>query len=131
MSANLVILVGNLGADPEVNTTNSGMKVANLRLATSGREKRGDQWEEVTEWHRVVAFGRTAEVLEQYATKGKQLFVRGRLRTRKWQDKDGNDRYSTEVVCDEMKLLGGGSGEKQERSSGGYQGGGGYGGGGY
>jgi len=104
---NKVIIVGNLGADPEVRTTNSGTKIANLRIATSERIKKGDQWEEHTEWHRVVVFGRTAEVVEQYAQKGRQLYIEGRIRTRKWQDQSGADRYSTEVIGDTVKLLGG------------------------
>ncbi len=130
---NKVILVGNLGADPEVRTTNSGLKVANLRLATSERQKdkASGEWKEHTEWHRVVVFGRTAEVVEQYAQKGRQLYIEGRIRTRKWTDQSGAERYSTEVIGDLMKLLGsrGGGGGGGDYGGGGG-GGGGYGGGG-
>jgi len=133
---NKVILVGNLGADPEVRTTNSGLKVANLRLATSERQKdkASGEWKEHTEWHRVVVFGRTAEVIEQYAQKGRQLYIEGRIRTRKWTDQSGAERYSTEIVGDLMKLLGsrggGGGGGGDYGGGGGGGGGGGYGGGG-
>ncbi len=134
---NKVILVGNLGADPEVRSTNSGMKVANLRIATSERQKdrATGEWKEHTEWHRVVVFGRTAEVVEQYAQKGRQLYIEGRLRTRKWTDQGGADRYSTEIVGDTLKLLGnrgggGGGGGGGGYDGGGYDAGGGYGGGG-
>jgi len=131
---NKVILVGNLGADPEVRATNSGLKVANIRLATSERQKdrATGEWGEHTEWHRVVFFGRTAEVVEQYCQKGRQLYIEGRLRTRKWQDQSGNDRYSTEIIGDTMKMLGGrgGGGGGGGSYGGGGGGGGGYGGGG-
>ncbi len=121
---NKVILIGNLGADPEMRSTGSGMAVCNLRVATSTRRKdRDGNWTDHTEWHNVVVFGRTAENINQYCRKGKQLFIEGRLQTRKWQDRDGNDRYSTEVVGENVKFLGG--------RDGGGGGGGGYGGGGY
>ncbi len=122
MTVNKVILVGNLGADPESRTTQSGTTVANLRIATTERQKdRDGTWGDHTEWHRVVCFGRTAENAVRFLRKGRQVFIEGRIRTRKWQDREGNDRWSTEVVCDQLRFLGG-------RDSGG--GGGGYGGGG-
>jgi single-strand DNA-binding protein len=128
---NKVILVGNLGADPEMRTTGGGMAVANLRIATTTRKKGQDgTWEDATEWHAVVCFGKTAENAGKYLSKGRQVYVEGRLQTRKWQDKEGKDRWSTEVVCNELKFLGqkeGGGGQR----GGGYGGsGGGYGGGG-
>jgi len=106
---NKVILVGNLGFDPEVRHTQSGTTVANLRLATSEsfKNQNGDGWEERTEWHRVVLFGRTAETAGQYLKKGSQIYIEGRIQTRKWQDQQGNDRYSTEVVGRQMIMLGG------------------------
>ena len=105
---NKVILIGNLGQDPEMRSTASGTAVANLRLATADRRKdRDGNWTDHTEWHTVVAFGRTAENVAQYCRKGKQLFVEGRLQTRKWQDRDGRDRYSTEIVADNVRFLGG------------------------
>lgn len=107
MSVNKVILIGNLGADPEIRWTQDGKCVATMRIATTERIKRGDQWEDATEWHRVVCFGRTAQNVERYVKKGRQLYVEGRLKTRKWQDRDGNDRWSTEVVAVEVRFLGG------------------------
>ncbi len=108
MGVNKVILVGNLGANPEVRFTQGGTSVANLRLATTERwtDKNG-QKQESTEWHRVVLFGRQAEVAQQYLTKGRQVFIEGRIRTRQWQDQQGQKRYSTEIVCTNMQLLGG------------------------
>ena len=108
MSVNKVILIGNLGQDPEVRTTSSGTSVANLRLATSERRKdRDGNWGDHTEWHTVVCFGKTAENSARFLRKGRQVYVEGRLSTRRWQDKDGRDRYSTEVVCDSLRFLGG------------------------
>lgn len=104
---NKVILLGNLGADPEVRATQSGMNVANLRIATTESVKVGDNWEDRTEWHRVVLFGRTADTAGQYLRKGSSVYIEGRLQTRKWQDQQGNDRYSTEVVGRRMVMLGG------------------------
>lgn len=121
MTVNKVILVGNLGADPETRTSQTGNMVANLRVATTHRVKSGDQWENATEWHRVTCFGRTAENVDRFCKKGKQLYIEGRLQTRKWQDKDGNDRWSTEVVANDVKFLGG-------REEAARPGGGGYGG---
>ena len=106
MSVNKAILVGNLGADPEMRQTNSGQAVCNLRIATTHRTKTGDRWEPATEWHNVVCFGRTAENVGQYCTKGKQVYIEGRIQTRKWKDRDGNERRSTEVVAHEVKFLG-------------------------
>ena len=104
---NKVILVGNVGRDPELRYTASGTAVANFSLATSRRYKdRDGNQQEQTEWHRCVAWARTAEIVNQYANKGKQLFIEGRLQTRQWEDRDGNTRYTTEVVADNIQLLG-------------------------
>ena len=113
-SVNKVILVGNLGADPEVRYLPSGEAVANLRLATTDtwKDKDGNK-QEATEWHRVSYFGRQAEVCGQYLKKGSQIYVEGSIRTRKWQDKDGQDRYSTEIKGDRMQMLGGRQGMGQ------------------
>ncbi len=99
-SVNRVILVGNLGQDPEVRRTNAGDPIANMRIATSEswRDKSTGERREKTEWHNVVAFGGMAETVERYLRKGSKVYVEGQLQTRKWQDRDGNDRYSTEVV---------------------------------
>lgn len=115
---NKVILIGNLGNDPEVRYTASGAAVANVSLATSEqwKDRESGEQQEKTEWHRVVFFGRLAEIVGEYLRKGSQIYVEGRLQTRKWQDKDGNDKYSTEIVANEMQMLGGGGGS---RSSGG------------
>ncbi len=136
MTVNKAILVGNLGQDPEVRSTGSGTPVATLRIATSDRRKdREGNWTDHTEWHTVVVFGRQAENVGRYCRKGKQLFVEGRIQTRKWQDRDGRDRYSTEIVGDTIRFLGGrGDDAGSSYSSGGGYGasnnGGGYGGGG-
>lgn len=105
---NKVILIGNLGDDPEVRYTASGAAVANVRLATNEtwRDKESGEQQERTEWHRVVFFGRLAEIVSEYLKKGSQIYLEGRLQTRKWQDKDGNDRWSTEIVANEMQMLG-------------------------
>lgn len=101
------MLVGNLGADPEIKTTNSGMQIGNLRLATTERKKDKDgNWTDHTEWHRVTCFDRTAENVGKFTRKGSQLYIEGRIQTRKYQDKDGQDRYSTEIVADIVKFLG-------------------------
>lgn len=99
-SVNKVILIGNLGKDPEVRTMQDGKKVANLTLATSEKwkDKATGERKEKTEWHRVIIFGALAEIVEKYATKGSKLYVCGSLQTRKWTDKDGNDKFTTEVV---------------------------------
>ena len=106
---NKVILIGHLGADPETKSMPSGTSVANLRVATSEsyKDKQTNEWQERTEWHNVALFGRLAEVAGEYLRKGSQVYIDGRLRTRKWQDKQGNDRYSTEIIAGEMQMLGG------------------------
>ncbi len=106
---NKVILVGNLGQDPEKRAMPDGRAVANISVATSKswKDKNTGEQQERTEWHKVVFFDRLAEVVGQYLNKGSQVYVEGELRTRKWQDKDGNDRWSTEVVANEMQMLGG------------------------
>jgi single-strand DNA-binding protein len=105
---NKVILIGNLGNDPEVRYTAGGSAVANVSLATteSWRDKESGEQQEKTEWHRIVFFGRLAEIVAEYLKKGSQIYVEGRLQTRKWQDKEGNDRYTTEIVANEMQMLG-------------------------
>jgi single-strand DNA-binding protein len=107
---NKVILIGNLGADPETRAMPSGTTVANLRIATSEswRDKQSGEQQERTEWHRVALFGRLGEIAAEYLKKGSQVYIEGSLRTRKWQDKQGNERYSTEIVANEMQMLGGG-----------------------
>ena len=121
---NKVIIIGNLGADPESRAMPSGASVANLRIATteSWRDKQSGEQQERTEWHRVALFGRLAEVASEYLRKGSQVYIEGSLRTRKWQDKQGNERYTTEIVANDMQMLGG-------RGGGGGGGGGGSGGG--
>src|SRR6059036_17944 len=104
---NKVILVGNLGANPEMRFTQGGQAVANLRLATSERwTDRNGQRQETTEWHRVVVFGKQAEIVGQYLTKGRQVFVEGRIQTRQWQDQQGQKRYTTEIVAQRVQMLG-------------------------
>ncbi|MFP4561513.1 MAG: single-stranded DNA-binding protein [Thiohalorhabdus sp.] len=116
---NKVILIGNLGRDPEIRYTTNGNAVANLSLATTRRYRgRDGQQQEETEWHRVVMFSRLAEIAGEYLRKGSQVYIEGRLQTRKWQDNNGQDRYTTEVVANEMQMLGGGG------SGGGGRGGG-------
>ncbi len=110
---NKAILVGNLGRDPEVRYTPSGSAVANVTIATSEqwKDKQTGEQQEKTEWHRVVFFNRLAEVVAEYVKKGQQIYVEGRIQTRKWQDKEtGQDRYTTEIVANEMQMLGGRSG---------------------
>jgi len=104
---NKVILIGNLGRDPEVRYTQSGSAVANLRLAVSERRKDGDRWEDHTEWVNVVCFGNTAENAGRYLSKGRQVYIEGRMQTRQYKDKDGNDRWSTEVVAHQVVFIGG------------------------
>ena len=106
---NKVILIGNLGADPETRAMPSGTTVANLRVATSEswRDKQTGEQQERTEWHRVALFGRLAEVAGEYLRKGSQVYIEGSLRTRKWQDKQGNERYSTEIIGNDLQMLGG------------------------
>ena len=107
MSVNKVILVGNLGANPEMRFTAGGQAVANMRIATTERytDKAG-QKQEQTEWHTVVAFARLAEICGQYLTKGRQVYIEGRIRTRQWQDQQGQKRYTTEIVANTMQMLG-------------------------
>ena len=106
---NKVILVGNLGNDPETRYMPSGGAVTNLSLATSEswKDKQTGEQKERTEWHKVAMFGRLAEISAEYLRKGSQVYIEGKLRTRKWQDNNGNDRYTTEVIADEMQMLGG------------------------
>ena len=107
-SINKVILVGNLGADPETRYMPNGDAVANIRLATteSWKDKASGEKKEITEWHRVVFYRKLAEIAGQYLRKGSQVYIEGSLRTRKWQDKDGKDQYTTEIRANEMKMLG-------------------------
>ncbi len=107
-SVNKVILIGNLGKDPEVRYTPNGSAIATVTLATSRqwKNKESGERQEETEWHRVVFFDRLAEIAGEYLKKGKSIYVEGRLKTRKWQDKEGQDRYTTEIVANEMTMLG-------------------------
>jgi single-strand DNA-binding protein len=124
---NKVIIVGNLGADPETRAMPSGSTVANLRIATTEnwKDRQTGEQQERTEWHRVVLFGRLGEVAAEYLRKGSQVYIEGSLRTRKWTDKQGTERYSTEIVGNDMQMLGGrgggggGGAGGGERSSGG------------
>jgi single-strand DNA-binding protein len=107
---NKVILIGNLGADPETRYMPSGSAVTNIRVATTEawKDKQSGEQQEHTEWHRIAMFGKLAEIAAEYLRKGSQVYIEGRIRTRKWQDKnDGQDRYSTEIVADNMQMLGG------------------------
>ncbi|MEJ2044209.1 MAG: single-stranded DNA-binding protein [Reinekea sp.] len=108
-TVNKVIILGRLGQDPDVRTTASGTQVVNLNVATNevGRADEHGNRQDITEWHRIVLFGRTAEVAAQYLSKGSQVYIEGRLQTRKWQDQNGQDRYSTEIVGNEMQFIGG------------------------
>ncbi len=119
---NKVILIGNLGNDPEVRYMPSGGAVTNLRIATTDtwRDKQSGERQEQTEWHQVVFFGKLAEIAGEYLKKGSRVYVEGRLRTRKWQDKSGNDRYTTEIVVNDMQMLdsrGGSASFDNERGS--------------
>src|SRR5208283_2099010 len=122
---NKVILIGHLGADPETRAMPSGMTVANLRLATSEnwKDKQSGEQQERTEWHNVALFGRLGEIAAEYLRKGSQVYIEGRLRTRKWQDKEGRDRYTTEIVGNEMQMLGGRGGAGGGGGGGGSPGG--------
>ena len=117
---NKVILIGNLGKDPETRSLPSGEAVANITLATSEswKDKQTGEQKEKTEWHKVVFFKRLAEIVGQYLKKGSQVYIEGALRTRKWQDKEGKDHYSTEVVASEMQMLGGKGGGSGGSSAG-------------
>jgi single-strand DNA-binding protein len=116
---NKVIVVGNLGQDPETRYMPSGSAVTNLSIATSEawKDKQSGESKERTEWHRVAMFGKLAEIAAEYLRKGSQVYIEGKLRTRKWQDKSGNDRYTTEIIADEMQMLGGRSGGGSSSSS--------------
>lgn len=107
-SLNKVLLIGNLGADPEVKFMTSGDAVCNIRIATTDtwRDKASGEQREATEWHRIVFYRRLAEIAGEYLKKGSQIYIEGRIKTRKWQDKDGQDRYTTEIEATEMKMLG-------------------------
>ena len=121
-SVNKAILVGHLGKDPETRYAPSGDAVCNITLATSEawRDKASGEKREATEWHRVAFFGKLAEIADQYLRKGSQVYIEGSIHTRKWQDKDGQDRYTTEIRADQMKMLGGRpeGGESQSRGAG-------------
>ncbi len=119
-SINKVILVGNLGRDPEVRYTQNGNAVANINLATNEvwKDKSG-QRQERTEWHRVVVWGKQAEIAKEYLTKGRQIYVEGSLQTRQWEDKDKQKRYTTEIRCQRFVMLGGRGGEGRSESVGG------------
>ncbi|WP_136066454.1 single-stranded DNA-binding protein [Modicisalibacter radicis] len=122
---NKVILIGNLGQDPEVRFTPSGTAVANLNLATTDTwtDRQSGQRQERTEWHRVVLFNKLAEIAQQYLKKGGKVYIEGRLQTRKWQDQNGQDKYSTEIVANDMQMLdsrGGGDFPQQQPQQGGY-----------
>lgn len=118
MSLNKAILIGRLGKDPEVRTMTGGEMVANVSLATSEtwKDKSGAK-QEKTEWHNLVFYRRLAEIVSQYLTKGSQVYVEGRIQTRKWQDKEGNDRYSTEIIVSEMQMLGSKASQGAEQSN--------------
>ena len=118
---NKVILVGNLGADPETRYTASGAAITNISVATSEtwRDKQSGENQERTEWHRVVFFSRLAEIAGEYLRKGSQVYIEGSIRTRKWQGQDGQDRYTTEVVANEMQMLGSRGGEASAQPAGG------------
>ena len=124
-SVNKVIIVGNLGADPETRYTPGGDAITNIRVATTDRwkDKASGEMKEATEWHRIAFFGRLAEIAGEYLKKGSQVYVEGSLRTRKWQDKDGQDRYSTEIRGDTMQMLGRREGGGAPREDAGARGG--------
>ena len=114
---NKVILIGHLGADPETRAMPSGMTVANIRLATteSWKDKQSGEQKERTEWHNVALFGRLGEIAGEYLRKGSQVYIEGWLRTRKWQDKEGRDRYTTEIIANDMQMIGGRGGRWRRR----------------
>ncbi|MBI2353878.1 MAG: single-stranded DNA-binding protein [Deltaproteobacteria bacterium] len=128
-SLNKVMLIGNLGKDPEVRYTPSGQAVASFNLATSEKFKnKSGEWEDRTEWHRVTLWARLAEIAGEYLSKGKTVYIEGRLQTRKWQDNSGNDRYTTEIVGEKMQMLspkgerrGGDAGSEPATGGGGYE----------
>jgi single-strand DNA-binding protein len=119
MTVNKVLLVGNLGRDAEIRNTAGGTQVASLRLATTDRQKSaGGEWTDHTEWHSVVCFGKLAELMDRFGKKGKQLYVEGRIQTREYTDKDGNKRWSTEIIAGEIRLLGGARDDAQGQTNG-------------
>lgn len=124
MSVNKVMLLGHLGRDPEVRYTQGGTTVANLRLATNERRPDGQGgWKDETEWHSVVVFGKQADNVKKYLTKGREIFVEGSLRTRQWQDQQGQKRYSTEIVARDIRFVGGRGGAGGAGAAGGGAGG--------
>ena len=118
MAVNKVMLIGNLGRDPEIRYTTSGQAVANFTLATTEKytNKSGERQED-TEWHRIVAWGRLAEICGEYLTKGRMVYIEGSIRTRSWEDKEGNTRYTTEIVARNMQMLGGQGGRTEAPST--------------
>jgi len=121
-SLNKVMLIGRLGKDPEVRYTQGGTAVASFSIATTEKFKKGDEWEEKTEWHAITVWARLAEIAGEYLAKGKEVFIEGRLQTRKWQDKDGKDRYTTEIVGEKMQMLSGKGEGGSSKSEGGNKG---------
>jgi single-strand DNA-binding protein len=118
---NKVFLLGNVGKDPEIRATAGGMTVASFTLATADRKKEGANWVDNTEWHNIVCFQRTAEVVRDYVKKGSQILVEGKITNRSWDDKEsGQKRYKTEILVNELTLLGGGPGRGEGGSTGGY-----------
>ncbi len=118
MTVNKVTLIGNLGRDAEIRNTAGGTQVASLRLATTDRQKnQAGEWTDHTEWHAVVCFGKLAELMDRFGKKGKQLYVEGRIQTREYTDKDGNKRWSTEVIAGEIRLLGGARDDAQSQTA--------------
>ena len=121
---NKVILIGNLGSDPEVRHTQTGTPVASFRIATTERWKGKDgQMQDQTEWHSIVAWDKLAEICREYLHKGMKVYIEGKLQTRKWQDKDGHDRWTTEIIARDMKMLDGKGGSGERNDQGGGQGG--------
>ena len=118
---NKVFLLGNVGKDPEIRSTTGGMTVASFSLATADRKKDGANWVDSTEWHNLVCFQRTAEIVRDYVKKGSQLFLEGKIQTRSWDDKEsGQKKYKTELLVNELTLLGGKSGGSESSGAGGY-----------
>ena len=119
---NKVFLLGNVGKDPEIRATTGGMTVASFTLATADRQKDAQgNWSDKTEWHNLVAFARTAEIVRDYVKKGTQLFIEGKIQTRSWDDKEsGQKKYRTEILVNELSLLGGGPGRQGGEAGGGY-----------
>ena len=118
---NKVFLLGNVGKDPEIRATAGGMTIASFTLATADRKKEGANWVDSTEWHNIVCFQRTAEVVRDYVKKGSQILVEGKITNRSWDDKEsGQKRYKTEILVNELTLLGGGSGRGEGGGTGGY-----------